>query len=239
MWYQHRVPPRAPDYVRVIPVEGNRRIGVDGVDALLWLVNQAAITFHGFASREGSLEHPDWLLLDLDPPDDGAWPRVVKVALALRKMLELLEVESVLKTSGQKGLHVVVPLASGQRAAEVKLAARRISELLHALLPQDTTLETEREKRQGRVFLDANQGYVGKTLVLPYSARGVDGAPVSTPLRWDELSATVPPGSFTIRTLRARLDRVGDLAAGLGSGSVQVARLLERLPAPARTSTSG
>jgi bifunctional non-homologous end joining protein LigD len=151
-------------------------------------VNQAAIAFHGFVSREGSFEHPDWLVLDLDPPEESAWPRVVEVARALRKLLDLLEVESVVKTSGQKGLHVLVPLAAGQSAAQVRLAGRRIADLLERLLPTETTQEIDREKRRGRIFLDANQGFLGKTLVLPYSVRGVDGAPVSTPLRWDEVT---------------------------------------------------
>jgi bifunctional non-homologous end joining protein LigD len=234
MWYQHRVPPRAPDYLRVLPLEGNRRIAIDGADALLWLVNQAAIAFHGFVSREGSFEHPDWLVLDLDPPEESAWPRVVEVARALRKLLDLLEVESVVKTSGQKGLHVLVPLAAGQSAAQVRLAGRRIADLLERLLPTETTQEIDREKRRGRIFLDANQGFLGKTLVLPYSVRGVDGAPVSTPLRWDEVTPASTPRGFDLKTTRARLERVGDLAAGLLSGKVEVGRLLARLPAGPR-----
>jgi DNA ligase D-like protein (predicted polymerase) len=229
MWYQHRVPPRAPDYLRVLPLEGNRRIAIDGADALLWLVNQAAITFHGFVSREGSFDHPDWLVLDLDPPDEAAWPNVVEVALALRKLLDLLEVESVVKTSGQKGLHVLVPLAPRQVAGQVKLAGRYIADLLERLLPELTTQETDREKRRGRIFLDANQGYLGKTLVLPYSVRGVDGAPVSTPLRWDEVTPALAPRAFDLRTMRARLDRQGDLAHPLLAGRADVTRLLERL----------
>ena len=228
-WYQHRVPPRAPDYLRVMPIEGNRRIAIDNLDALLWLVNQAAITFHGFVSRELSLQHPDWIVLDLDPPDEGAWARVVAVALAIRKLLELIEVESIVKTSGQKGLHILIPLAPRQDAGEVKLAAGRIADLIERLLPSDTTQETDREKRRGRVLLDANQGFVGKTLVLPYSVRGVDGAPVSTPLRWDEVTPSLSPRAFGMRAMCARLEREGDLASGLLTGRAEVGRVLARL----------
>jgi DNA ligase D-like protein (predicted polymerase) len=229
MWFQHRVPPRAPDYLRVLLLEGNRRIAIDGPDALLWLVNQAAITFHGFVSREGSFEHPDWLVLDLDPPNEAAWPRVIEVALALRKLLDLLEVESVVKTSGQKGLHILVPLAPRQDATRVKLAGRLIADLIERLLPTLTTQETDRDKRGGRIFLDANQGFLGKTLVLPYSVRGVDGAPISTPLRWEEVTPALRPSAFTLRSTRARLDRVGDLAKPLLSGRTRVEQLLARL----------
>lgn len=233
MWFQHRVPPRAPDYVRVLPIEGNRRIAIDGSDALLWLVNQAAITFHGFVSRASSLTHPDWLVVDLDPPDTSAWPRVIQVALSIRKLLDLLEVTSVVKTSGQKGLHVLVPLAAKQDAATVKLAARGIVDLIERLLPSDTTQEMDREKRRGRIFLDASQGHVGKTLVLPYSVRGVDGATVSAPLSWDEVTPSLDPRAFGVRSMRARLDRRGDLARPLSHGEADVRRLLDRLSARA------
>jgi DNA ligase D-like protein (predicted polymerase) len=231
MWYQHRVPPRAPDYLRAVMIEGNRRIAVDNAEALLWLVNQAAITFHGFVSREHSLLHPDWLVIDLDPPDASSWARVATVALAIRKLLELLEVESVVKTSGQKGLHIVVPLAAKQEAASVKLVARRLADLIERLLPNETTQESEREKRRGRIFLDTNQGHVGKTLVLPYSLRGTDGATVSTPLRWSEVTPSLDPRAFCLRTLRARLEREGDLAQPLQHGKTEVEPLLARLEA--------
>ena len=231
MWYQHRVPPRAPDYLRALMIEGNRRIAVDNAEALLWLVNQAAITFHGFVCREHSLLHPDWLVLDLDPPDASSWARVATVALAIRKLLELLEVESVVKNSGQKGLHIVVPLAAKQEAASVKLVARRLADLIERLLPNETTQESEREKRRGRIFLDTNQGHVGKTLVLPYSLRGADGATVSTPLRWSEVTPSLDPRAFCLRTLRARLDREGDLAHPLLHGKTEVEPLLARLEA--------
>jgi bifunctional non-homologous end joining protein LigD len=116
----------------------------------------------------------------------------------------------------------------------VRLAGRRIADLLERLLPTETTQEIDREKRRGRIFLDANQGFLGKTLVLPYSVRGVDGAPVSTPLRWDEVTPASTPRGFDLKTTRARLERVGDLAAGLLSGKVEVGRLLARLPAGPR-----
>ena len=113
-WYQHRVPPRAPDYLRAAWVDGVRRMVIENADALAFMVNQAGLTYHGFGSRFATLDEPDWAMLDLDPGDRTTWwDELLEVAIAVRRTLELLELPSVVKTSGQRGLHVLVPLARG------------------------------------------------------------------------------------------------------------------------------
>ena len=228
-WYQHRMPPRAPDYLRAVRIEEDRRIVVEDARGLAWLANQAALTFHGWASRVGTLACPDWVVIDLDPGEATTWPALVRVALALRRLLELLELPSVPKTSGQRGLHVLVPLAPGQSTAEAHELARRIAKTLVTVLPEDATIASARAERGGRLFVDHLQNFVGKTLVLPYSLRAVDGAPVSTPLAWDEVRPDLDPRAFDLRTIRRRLDRVGDLAAPLLAGTARIAPALERL----------
>lgn len=231
-WYQHRLPPKAPDYLRSVPVAPReRRFVIDDVDGLLWMVNQAVLTFHGWQSRVPHLDSPDWLLLDLDPAEGTPYDEVVAVALAVQKLLELLELPSVPKTSGKKGLHVLVPLAPGHGLEEVNEVARRIATVLARTLPDRITLETQRERRGGRVYLDHLQKFVGKSLVLPYSLRAADGATVSTPLRWSEVKPGLDPRAFTLRTLRARLDAVGDLALPLLQGTTRLRTALARLPA--------
>ena len=239
-WYQHRPPPRAPDYLRAVwvgersspggaePVrgfraarDGVRRILLDNRDALAFFVNQAALTFHTFASRVATLASPDWVVLDLDSGERTTWADVVEVALALRQLLELLALPSVVKTSGQRGLHILVPLAPGQTFAEADRFATTAATMIARLLPAKVTLELEIEKRGGRLLVDHRQ-FLGKTLVAPYSLRAVDGAPVSTPLAWDEVTPRLAPRAFTLRTLRARLDRLGDLAAPLLSGTARL-----------------
>src|SRR5262249_5927709 len=153
-WYQHRMPPRAPDYLRAVWIEGNRRIVIENKDALLWMVNQAALTFHGWASRTKSLQQPDWVVLDLDPGEKTTWEKMIEVALAIRKLLEMLELPSVVKTSGQKGLHVLVPIAPGQTPALAHDFARRASILIARLFPNDIALDPTTEKREGRLYLD-------------------------------------------------------------------------------------
>lgn len=226
-WYQHRVPPRAPDYVRPAMIAGIRRIVADSDDALIWLVNTAALTFHGFAARVSSPDTPDWMCLDLDPEPETPWSDTVAVALAVRARLERLGLDSVAKTSGQSGLHVLVPLAPGQRHDEVARLAAAVAHDVARHDPERITLEMTKARRRGRLLLEHRQG-AGKLLVVPYSLRARDGAPVSTPLAWSEVTSDLDPRAFTLRTLRARLDARGDLAASLLHGSGRIDAALAR-----------
>ena len=234
-WYQHRMPPRAPDYLRAVWIDNraatkkDRRVVIESREGLAWMVNQAALTFHGWSSRVASLDSPDWVILDLDPGESTRWETVIDVALAIRKLLEMLELPSFPKTSGQKGLHVLIPIAPGHTAAQTHELAMRIARLINRLYPNDVSLEPQTESRRGRLYLDHLQSYTGKSLVLPYSLRAVDGAPASTPLTWSEVTRTLSPRAFTLRTMRARLDKVGDLAAPLTQGTTQLAGALGKL----------
>jgi len=229
-WYQHRMPPKAPDYLRAAWVDGVRRIVIENGDGLLWMANQAGLVYHGFASRLATIAEPDWAMIDLDPGERTRWPDIVDVALAIRKLLELLELPSVVKTSGQRGVHVLVPLAAGHDFAQAEAFGDGIGKLLARLLPDKVTLEFDKEKRGGKLLVDTRQ-FMAKTLVVPYSLRGVDGATVSTPIAWDELTPSLDPRSFTLRTLRDRLDARGDLAAPLFSGTGRLDRALAQLRA--------
>lgn len=228
-WYQHRMPPRAPDYLRAAVVDGVRRIVIENASALLWMANQAGLTFHGFASRLATLAEPDFVILDLDPGDRSTWwADLIEVALAVRRMLELLELPSVVKTSGQRGLHVLIPIAPGHGFAQADALGHGIGRMIERLMPDKVTLEMDKDKRRGRLLFDHKQ-FVAKTLVAPYALRGVDGAPVSTPIAWDEVTPALDPRSFTLRTMRDRLDARGDLAAQLVAGRARLERALAQL----------
>jgi len=228
-WYQHRVPPRAPDYVKSVRIDNDRRLLVENADALGWMVNQAVLTFHGWASRVGSLAAPDWAIIDLDPGTSTTWPQLIEVAHAVRALLELLEVPNVVKTSGQKGLHVLVPLGPGHTAAQAHQFSEGVCRLVAQVKPELVSLVAETGPRRGRLYLDCVQNYAGKSLVLPYSVRAVDGAPVSAPVTWEEVTPALDPKSFTLETMRARLDAKGDLFAGVLGGSFQLAPVMARL----------
>jgi DNA ligase D-like protein (predicted polymerase) len=228
-WFQHRMPPRAPDYLRAVWIEGNRRIVAENRDALAWLANQAVLTFHCWPSRCSSLPNPDWVMIDLDPGEGTTWDSMIEVATALRKLLELLELPSVPKTSGQKGLHVLIPIAKGHSVTQANDLGRGIGKMLALACPDIVTIDVNPELRKGRVYIDTLQSYIGKMLVMPYSLRAVDGAPVSAPLMWDEVTRKLDPRSMSLRTMRKRLDKHGDLAAPLLRGTTQIAKAIARL----------
>ncbi len=230
-WYQHRVPPRAPDYIRPVMITGIRRIVVDSEDGLLWLVNTAALTLHGFAARTSSQDAPDWLCLDLDPGPSTPWTDTIAIAHAVRDRLERDGLASVPKTSGQSGLHVMVPLAPGHRHQDAAAYAEAVARDVARVHPDRISLDMAKGRRGGRLLLEHRQG-AGKLLVMPYSLRARDGAPVSTPLTWSEVTPALDPRAFNLRSLRARLDAHGDLAAPLLAGTARVDAARLSPPAP-------
>lgn len=197
---------------------------VDRPETLLWLANQSALTVHIPAARLPTLSEPDWVVFDLDP-GEHEWKVVIDVATALRGFLQKLGLESVVKTSGKRGLHVLVPLARGHTHQDAVDFAVAITQTLEKGLPELATTERSISKRRGRLYLDAFQNGFGKTIVAPYAVRAVEGAPVSTPLAWSEVSPKLDPQAFTIKTLRARLDKVGDLFAPALKGAQRLPRL--------------
>ncbi|RKG88888.1 DNA ligase D [Corallococcus terminator] len=189
-----------------------RHVNVKDADALLWLANQSALTLHMWLSHAPRLAQPDFVVFDLDP-GTGGWKDLVKVARRLHARLDALGLQSFPKTSGKRGLHVLVPLAPGHTYARaLAFANARVAELEEALGDIATT-ERSVGKRGGRLYLDVGQNARGKTVVAPYSLRAVEGAPFSAPLDWSEVTARLDPHRFRLKTLRKRLEAVGDLFA--------------------------
>ncbi len=187
-------------------------IVVDRPETVAWLANQSAFTLHMTSSRGATIENPDWVAFDFDPGETG-WAAIPPLAQALRGLLEELKLRSVPKTSGKRGLHVFVPLALGHTHDQALAFAQAIVATLAARFPELGTTERSINKRKGRLYLDAFQNGRLKTMVAPYSIRAVEGAPVSTPLEWDEVDEKLDPGTFNIRTVPDRVDRQGDLFA--------------------------
>jgi bifunctional non-homologous end joining protein LigD len=241
-WFQHNVPAKPPAYVRRITFDpssrrapegrGASRIVIDNMATLQWLVGFAALTLHMWTSHapvsalsdaavKRALATPDFVVLDLDPPEGGTWKETIDIALAIRTLLEALELPSVVKTSGQKGLHILVPLARGHSHDAAYAFAEQIARAVARVLPTVATVERSIEKRARRVYVDFVQNGLGRTIVAPYSLRAQDGAPVSTPLLWSEVDEKLDPSAFTLRTILRRVDAHGDLFAGaLAGGAV-------------------
>jgi bifunctional non-homologous end joining protein LigD len=203
-----------PDWVPTLRVKHLNRtidhVNVKSPEALLWLANQSALTLHMWSSHAPTLEEPDWVLFDLDP-GKGTWEHLITVATAMRKKLESLGLESFPKTSGKRGLHVLVPLRRGYTHEQAIRFANDVANQVAARLSDIATTERAINKRHGRLYIDAGQNGRGKTVVAPYTLRAVDGAPFSAPLKWSEVTRRLDPSRFNIKTLRKRLDAVGDL----------------------------
>jgi bifunctional non-homologous end joining protein LigD len=207
---------------------GVHHLVADKPETLQWLAQRATLTVHMWASRAGSLEQPDWVIFDLDPPEGVSVPEGIKVAVevahALHRLFDQLSMPSLVKTTGKRGLHVLVPLLAGHTHDDAIEFALKIGGAVTSVI-KEATLERSIAKRNGRLYLDCLQNGYGKTIVAPYSPRAADGAPVSTPLKWSELDASLDPRDFTIATVPKRVHQVGDLFAAALTSGVRLPRL--------------
>jgi bifunctional non-homologous end joining protein LigD len=179
---------------------------VNDEPTLLYLVNQGTMTFHPWLSRVQSPDRPDFVLFDLDP-GGASFKDVVTVAKRLHAELGGEGREAVVKTSGKTGLHVLVRWRDAGDFDAARAWALGVSGRVAAELPEVATTEIRKAKRAGRVYIDVMQNARGHHAVPPYVLRAVPGAPVSTPLRWDELKAGLDPKKFNLRTAPARFVR--------------------------------
>ncbi|MBW4721417.1 DNA polymerase domain-containing protein [Saccharothrix obliqua] len=214
---QKNVPKYTPDFVRTTRIwadASKRNIDYalcDDRRTLLWFANQRAVEYHVPLSRADDRERPQYLVLDLDPPEGEAFDVVVAAARLVQRALADEGLTGAVKTSGAKGLHVFVPVSAhdDDAAAATRALAARASRI-------DPTIATTayiREERGGKVFLDATRAY-GATVVAPYSPRIRPGTPVSFPVAWDDLDS-VAPGDFTVRTAPGLLGGTDPWAAAL------------------------
>jgi bifunctional non-homologous end joining protein LigD len=184
---------------------------VNSREALLWMVQMHCIDMNAWYSRVDKPDRPDWVLFDLDPPEeDGAFAHCVRVAHYVRGALEELGLESFVKTSGADGIHVVLPIARRSSYEETYEFAELLSRKLEAEHPGEVTTEWLKKKRAG-VLVDHRQNGHGKTIASVYSVRPKPGAPVSTPLEWDELTEEIRPRDFSMQVALDRVAARGDL----------------------------
>jgi bifunctional non-homologous end joining protein LigD len=187
---------------------------------MLTLVQHGVLEFHCRGCRVQDIEHPDLLVFDLDPAPDVAWTEVLRTARELRERLHGLGLASFPRTTGGKGLHLVVPLRAKADWASLKSFARAVSELHARDEPHLLTTNMSLAKRHGKIFLDYLRNARGATAIASYSARARPGAPVAVPLRWDELSPALRSDHYTVETLRRRL---GALRADPWEGFIEAA----------------
>jgi len=211
-FFQKDAPGFVPDWIRTERIwseDTQRDIDYficDNVESLVYLVNLGTIPLHVWASRAGSLELPDWCVIDLDPKE-APFIHVVTVARALRDLCKDIEMPCFVKTSGSSGLHVLLPLGRQVTYEQCRSLGALISRVITNELPDISTVTRPIGKRGARVYLDYIQNGHGRLLVAPYSARPLPGAPVSMPLSWDEVTPKLDAKKFTIRTALTRVKK--------------------------------
>jgi len=191
--------------VRHQAVAGDEVLFVEDLDGLLALVQSGVLEIHPWGSSLRTIEKPDRITMDLDPADDVPWTALIEAALEVRERLNSVGLESLVKTTGGKGLHVVAPLKPKASWDEAKGFAQALAESMAGDSPDRYVATMAKRARKGRIFIDYLRNGRGATAVAAYSTRARPGAPVSTPLAWSELSASIRPNHFTVDNLPTRL----------------------------------
>lgn len=230
-FYQQKAPDQPPAGVRVERVENGdveRRLVGGDLLTLLYLVQLGAISVDPWHAHLGSLDTPDYTIIDLDPGPKASFQRVVDVAHWVKEELDTLQLRAALKTSGATGLHIVVPLVKGTPETAARLAAELIATAVAQRHPKEATIgRVVRTRAPNSVYVDYLQNIRGKTVAGVYSARALPGAPVSTPLRWEELTDDLSPMDFTIENVPERIAHLGDLWGRAMSRPNHLTRILE------------
>jgi bifunctional non-homologous end joining protein LigD len=235
-FYQKEIPDYFPAWVdraevRLKEGEGETQPQVvcEKRATLVYLADQGCITPHIWLSRKDKLDRPDKMMFDLDPPGEAFAP-VRIAALALKELLDALDIPSFVMTTGSRGVHVVVHLERGQRFAFVRTFARVVAEVLTARHPDTLTTEVRKEEREDRVFLDTLRNAYGQTSVTPYAVRARKGAPIAAPLDWDELKRReLHSQSYTITNIFRRLGQKEDPWKGIFRHAISLETRLEAL----------
>ena len=208
-YFQKNTPSHAPSWIKTVTIpapSANRDVAYtvcNDADTLAWLGNQAALELHPAPVRRDKLDRPDLFVVDIDPPDD-AFEAAVEAAYLMLEILDDLGLETLVKTTGGKGLHVVVPIVRSVAPERLRHAATQLAELATDRRPDLVTAEFRKAKRQGRVMLDPSRNGPGATLVAPYSTRIRPDGTVSFPVLPKELGR-ITPGDFTLATVDRRL----------------------------------
>jgi bifunctional non-homologous end joining protein LigD len=232
-FFQKEVSSYFPKWLRTVTVE---KVGgtvthlvCNDTATLVYIANQACVTPHIFLSRTDKLDIPDQLVFDLDPQGDD-FEVVRSTALDLRQLLDELELPAFLKTTGSRGLHVVVPLQRRESYDAVRAFGRELAGIIVSQVPRARTMEQLKANRGNRVFIDTNRNGYAQLVAPAYAVRARKGAPVSVPLAWGELKKKdLRSNSFTIGTIFGRLDRMPDPWADFCQSGVSLVTARRRL----------
>ena len=219
-FYQKRVPEPHPDWLDTVHIgfPSGRSADfpvVEDAAGLAWIANLGCIELHTWHSRVDDVERPDYLLIDLDPSEGNPWSHVREIAMVVKEVMDELGLTSFPKTSGATGLHILAPIKAELAFPAVRDFAKALAkEVEERIGDQDVATTTWKVADRRGVFVDYGQNARDRTIASAYSIRPTPDARASAPLRWDEVP-DCDPAEFTLRTMRARIDAVGDLTAGM------------------------
>ena len=204
----------APSGLRRVRIQEKTKVGeyliADDAAGVVGLVQMGVLEIHTWNSVFEKLEYPNRIVFDFDPGKDVDWPRVVRAARMFREVLGSLDLECFVKTTGGRGLHVVVPLTPHADWSECLEFSRALSERLAAAHPAEYTTEFAKAGRENKILIDYLRNNRTNTSIAAYSTRARAGAPVSVPLTWEELRVSLRPASFTVQSVPIRLSRKPD-----------------------------
>ena len=213
-FYMKHSPVWAPQALRRVRIQEKKKVGeyliADDIAAVIGLVQMGVLEIHTWNSTIDDLERPNRLVIDLDPGENVGWPEVIAAARSVRSALEALDLESWVKTTGGRGLHVVAPIGSHADWSECLAFARGLSEALERAEPDRYTTEFAKAGRARKILIDYLRNNRTNTSIAAYAARAREGAPVSMPLRWEELRPSTQPRAFSVTTVPQRLARLGE-----------------------------
>jgi bifunctional non-homologous end joining protein LigD len=234
-FYQKDAPEFAPEWIRTIPIwsEDTQRdikyFVCDDVESLLYMANLGSIPLHIWNSRVGSLELPDWCVIDLDPKE-APFSDVIRCANVFRELCEKIGMPSYVKTTGKTGLHILLPLGRQVTYAQCRTLGELLCRVVLRQLKDIATIVRHVTKRGDKVYLDYLQNRHGQLIVSPFCVRPLPGASVSMPLTWDEVNSSLDPKAFTIKTAVERMERLGrDPVVAVLNDKPDLAQILERL----------
>ena len=213
-FYQKDAPEFAPDWLRTIPIWSNdtqrdvRYFIADDVESIEYIANMGSIPLHIWASRVGSLELPDWCVIDLDPKE-APFSDVIRCAEVLHRVCESVGLPNYVKTTGKTGLHILLPLGRQCTYEQSRMLGELLARLVIRELGDISTITRHVTKRGDKVYLDYLQNRHGQTIVAPFSVRPLPGATVSMPLGWGEVNSSLDPKDFTIKNALEHMERLG------------------------------
>jgi len=235
-FFQKKVMDYYPKWIKTISVkrEGKTSIKmpvITNLDSLLYIANQVG-ELHPWLSKIDKLDYPDRLIFDLDP-GKNSFSKVIGAAKDLKKVLDKLKLPSFLMTTGSKGLHVIVPIKREKTFDELRAFAKKIATYLATLYPSKYTIETRKDKRKKRVFIDYLRNAFAQTAVSAYSIRAIKSAPIATPITFQELNKNLNSQSFNVKNIFNRsknpISSLNSKQVSIKAASIKIDKLLENI----------